>query len=132
VVSTLPIEPALQMGATEIIALDLDGSKPAPQGHFTIPQYIDQYLYAMNRRHVYLETALARAQGVRVRMIDFRGMTAAPIWDFRESQAMIQAGYERANRVMDNWVRTARQDSAVENRVAAKLPAMEQIQGIER
>ncbi len=122
--STLPIEPALRMGATEIIALDLDNAASKSKQSLAVAQYFDQYLYALNRRHVYLETALAHAQGVQVRFIDFQGMTKVPIWDFRDSQAMIQSGYEAANRVIDEWTCKDKQNAIIEKEVPVEMPVL--------
>jgi len=101
--STLPIEPALRMGATEIIALDLDDDSLLPKENLTMTQYFEQYIFAASRRHIYLETALAETHGVPVRRIDFRGLATKPIWDFSEHKAWIRAGYEKASFQIEQW-----------------------------
>lgn len=98
--STLPIEPALQMGATEIIALDLDDATMIPKDNLTIPQYFEQYLYAASRRHIQLEMKIAEMQGVPVRCIDFLGLVKTPVWDFSDYRALRQAGYEKTRQVI--------------------------------
>ena len=101
--STLPIEPAMRMGATEIIALDLDDDSMLPKENLSLSQYFEQYIYAASRRHVALETALAEARGVPVHSIDFRGLATKPMWDFSEHKAWIRAGYEKARLQIEQW-----------------------------
>lgn len=120
--TNLPIEPTLLLGATEIIALDLDDPSPIPNENPTLTQYFKQYLYAVGRRHVYLETALAEAQGVPVRTIDFRGISSTQTWDFRESEMMIRAGYERANRMIDQWTSLAKPNYSLNKAVSVQKP----------
>jgi predicted acylesterase/phospholipase RssA len=99
----LPIEPALQMGATEIIALDLNDATLIPKDNLSLVQYFEQYLFATNRRHIQLETHIAEMQGVPVRSIDFQGMAKTPMWDFSDYRALRQAGYEKAKKVIAEW-----------------------------
>ncbi|HVN53513.1 MAG TPA: patatin-like phospholipase family protein [Anaerolineaceae bacterium] len=121
----LPIEPALQMGATEIIALDLGDAPSTCEDNLNVPQYIDYYFYAVNRRLIYLETALAESQGVPVHRLDFCGLAPAPSWNYEHSQEMIRSGYEKARQRMDEWTRIARQDTAAEKADLAVNPALE-------
>ncbi len=99
----LPIEPALRMGATEIYAFDLEDPDNLPKKNLSFTQYFEKYLYAINRRHVSLETALAEAQGVPIYNLEFRGLAAHPIWDFNRSQELIQSGYESALSKIKEW-----------------------------
>lgn len=92
-VSNLPIEAALQQGATEIIALDLsdplDGnSKSRSMKHFLIK--LD---HTVECRHKDLELELAQARGVPVKRISLTGNEPVPFWDFRQSKALIERGY---------------------------------------
>lgn len=101
--SNLPIEPALQMGATEIIALDLDDSDLIPKENLTLPQYCQKVIFAASRRHVQLETQIAEMQGVPVRRIDFQGLAKTQMWDFSDYRRLRQAGYEKAKKVIAEW-----------------------------
>lgn len=101
--SNLPIEPALRMGATEIIALDLDDPNLIPKENLTLPQYFQKALFAASRRHVQLETQIAEMQGVPVRRIDFQGLAKTPMWDFSDYRRLRQAGYEKAQKVLAEW-----------------------------
>lgn len=102
-VSPLPIEPALRMGATEIIALDLDDPNLIPSENLTLVQYCQKYLYAASRRHVQLETQIAEVQGVAVRRIDFQGLVKTQMWDFSDYPRLREAGYEKAKAVIAEW-----------------------------
>jgi NTE family protein len=104
VVSNVPIEAALTLGATEIIALDLDDPRPTPGKHHPVDQYLDKVIFTVSQRYKRLETALAEAQGVRVRCMELRGPAAAPVWDFSNYRELIQTGYEIGCRGLAGWV----------------------------
>lgn len=99
--SNLPIEPALTMGATEIIALDLN-EMDTLSGYWGdgFVQYVEKLSYALNLRHVALETALAKARGVPVRHVQLKCPTQTPLWDFDNYQELIRTGYEIAKRAV--------------------------------
>jgi len=101
--SNLPIEPALQMGATEIIALDLDDPTALATENLSFADYFQKYLFAVSRRHVNLEKALAEANGVPVHCVDFRRLATTPLWDFSNSERLIQAGYDNTRLKIEEW-----------------------------
>ncbi len=111
--SNLPIEPALQMGATEIISLDLDDVTTLPNENLSFSQYFEKYIYAVSQRHVCLEMELAKAWGVPVHNIMFQGLATTPMWDFSNYKALIRAGYEKASIAIAGWNRVACPDYAV-------------------
>ncbi len=101
--SNLPIEPALQLGAGRIIALDLDFEQPTDvDGDAQIPlqKYLGKLTYAVSKRYIQLETALAEQQGVPVLRIDFHEIESPPTWDFRNTSPLIEKGYEKAQKVL--------------------------------
>jgi NTE family protein len=102
--SNLPIEPALTLGATEIIALDLND----PSGLLGINNapswYLDKLLYAILQRQVCLEMALASAQGVPVRYMELRSSPPDAIWDFSNHRKMFQIGYDIACKKCSAWL----------------------------
>jgi len=100
--SNLPIEPAFRMGATEIIALDLDDDTNLPKDD-SIATYLNKFTYALSRRHIYLEKSLAEAHDIPVRCIEFRGLSSQPIWDFSNYKALIDAGYDKASQEISRW-----------------------------
>ncbi len=101
--SSLPIEPALRMGATEIIALDLDDPTVAAKENLALLQICEKYLFAASRRHIQLEMQIAEMQGISVRRIDFRGTAKTPMWDFKDYRRLRQAGYEKAQKEIAEW-----------------------------
>lgn len=91
--SNLPIEPAMKMGATKIIALDLDDPRALPGQDHVLGQYLAKLVFAVSRRHVALETDLVEVQGIPVHRIALRSPTPVPIWDFTQSRTLIEIGY---------------------------------------
>lgn len=123
----LPIEPALQMGATEIIALDLDDATVLPRKNLSFGQYFTKYIYAVSRRHVYLEIALAEAKAVPVRCITFQGMATTPIWDFSNYEKMIKVGYEKARVKITEWGKETQLENISNLSIDGKRPVMKHI-----
>jgi NTE family protein len=101
--SNLPIEPALRLGAGRIIALDLDFEQPAEsQGGVQIPlqKYLEKLTFAVSKRYIQLETALAEQQGVPVLRIDFREIESPQTWDFRNTSPLIEKGYVKMQQIL--------------------------------
>jgi NTE family protein len=121
--SSLPIEPALRMGATEIIAFDLDDPTLIPKDNLTLPEYCQKYLSAASRRHIQLETQIAEMQGVPVRCIDFQALAKTPMWDFSDYRRLRQAGYEKAKKMIAEWSKASRHASALYMPANEHLPA---------
>jgi NTE family protein len=94
--SNLPIEAALILGATEIIALPLEIPRPGPENASDLYHVLDRLVASMGRREIQLEMALAEAKNVRVRTIHLKVPEGIPMWDFGHSSELIQAGYEMA------------------------------------
>ncbi|MBN1537715.1 MAG: patatin-like phospholipase family protein [Anaerolineales bacterium] len=92
--SNLPIEPALTMGATEIIALDLDDPRIIPGRDNLFNLYFTKLAFALSRRHIKLETALAETRGVPIHCIALKSPEITPIWDFSNFRKLIHTGYE--------------------------------------
>lgn len=106
VLSNLPIEPALTMGATEIIALDLgDGDSVGEKSSNELVHYVDKLSVAIMRRQIALETALAEAWGVPVHRIQLTSPIPTPIWAFNNYPQLIAAGYEMTRQQLASWER---------------------------
>lgn len=99
-VSNLPIEPALNLGAQDIVALDLDLEVKVEEQDVSLQKYVEKLTAAVSRRYIQLETALADQQGVPVQRIDFREIETSPTWDFSQSTTLIQKGYEKTQQVL--------------------------------
>lgn len=94
VVSNLPIELALQAGATRIVALDLSDMRETFGGKHGLGLFLNNLAYAMERREGDLEMRLAKAQGVPVFYIRLMGRDPTPILDFHHVDELIAQGYE--------------------------------------
>jgi NTE family protein len=100
--SLLPIEPALNMGATEIIALDLSGSS-TPSRPIRKLSLLEKSIAAFTRREIYLEMALAEAKGVPLHYMRLRSNPPIQMWDFSTYRNLIETGYETASRHISDW-----------------------------
>jgi NTE family protein len=102
--SSLPIEPALKLGATEIVALNLNDPTFQSEYSHGLDKYVGKVLFSVAQRQIYLETALAEACGVRVHTIELRSTPPVPLWDFTSSRNLVSQGYEIAAREIQRWV----------------------------
>lgn len=107
VLSNLPIEPALTLGATEIVALDLMNDPASlPKNTLATTQHLEKLAFAVLRRQVFVETELARAQRVPVHYIQLKSSPPIPIWDFSKHRDLIKLGYEIASLMIPDWDQT--------------------------
>ncbi len=102
VVSGVPIEPALQCGATEIIALDLTDARDRAGQASGFGVFLNKLASAVEQRQVDLELKLARAQGIPVKYINLTGAEAVQIWDFRHARELIARGYDLARQALQH------------------------------
>jgi NTE family protein len=107
ILSNLPIEPALTLGATEIIAIDLMND-PASlyENAIGATQKLEKLVFAVLQRQACVETALAKAQGVPVHYIQLRSSPPIPIWDFSKHRDLIEIGYDMACHEIADWHKT--------------------------
>lgn len=109
VLSNLPIEPALTLGATEIIALDLMNDPASlPKNKLEATQNLEKLAFAILQRQVFVETKLAWAQKVPVHYIQLKSSPPIPIWDFSKHCELIDLGYEIACHEIADWQRSQR------------------------
>ncbi len=94
--SNLPVEPAIHLGATEIIALDLFDPRPPDLEARGFAPFIEKLLTSVEHRQIEMELALAEARGVPVHHWRFRFREMIPVWDFTQTEALIRTGYEQA------------------------------------
>lgn len=101
-VSNLPVEPALTLGATAIIALDL--ADPMGVWHDLAESrwFFNKAIVSVQERNRELELALAEARKVPVLDILLMGdELSIPLWDFTKSEMLIERGYEIAKASLD-------------------------------
>jgi NTE family protein len=101
--SNLPIEPAIRLGATEIIALDLHDSDAYAEVNKTIDPLLTNLASAVTRRQLGLEMELAAACGVSVRYVSLRSTPPVPLWDFKPHRDLFKIGYEAMKDEMSRW-----------------------------
>jgi NTE family protein len=109
--SNLPIEPALIMGATEIIALDLSVS-PTTSNPIHSLNRLEKSFPAFMKRVIYLETALAASKGVPVHFMRLQVFPPIQMWDFSTYRDLIKTGYETATRRISDWNQIRRSEPA--------------------
>jgi NTE family protein len=102
IVSNLPVEPALKLGASEIIALDLIDSREVPGTGDGVRHFLGRLIFSVEKRQLDLEMELAEARGVPILYLELRGNTPVPIWDFQHTDDLITRGYEIARSVIED------------------------------
>jgi NTE family protein len=94
-VSNLPIEPAMAVGATEIIALDLaDAPQESASANHGFGSFLNQLVFTVEQRQQELELALAGARGIPITHIHLKSKDSIPLWDFQHTDELIAQGYE--------------------------------------
>jgi NTE family protein len=102
VVSNLPVEPAINLGATEVVALDLiDGRETITAGN-GVRGFFSRLIYSVGRRQSDLELELAEARGVPLLYLCLTGEMPVQIWDFTHTDDLIAQGYEIARQVIES------------------------------
>jgi len=92
-VSSLPIEPALCRGATEIVALDVADLRPIGPVVGGLGPFLFQLMNTIEQRQVYLEKQLAAARGVPVYHVELRSESPVALWDFDQTLGLLERGY---------------------------------------
>jgi NTE family protein len=102
VVSHLPVESALKLGATKIVALDLIDSREASDAGDGVRKFFSQLIYSVEKRQKDLELKLAEARGIPLLYLGLIGEIPIPIWDFQHTDDLITRGYEITQQVIQN------------------------------
>lgn len=92
-VSNLPIQAAVESGASEIIALDLHDARPLNQASGSIANFLVKLLVINQHRLTELELALAAAKGIPVHHVSLIPTRTVAFWDFARTPALIETGY---------------------------------------
>ena len=101
--SNLPIEPALMLGATKIIALDLNDPSGLVRSNNRHGRYLEKLIFAITQRQICLEMELASAESVLVQYVSLRSSPSMPIWHFRTHRDLFKIGYEIMRQNMSAW-----------------------------
>jgi NTE family protein len=102
-VSNLPIEPAIKLGATEIIALDVHDPDVASSANQIVDPLLTKLAFAVIKRELHLEMELAAAHGIRVRYVNLRSTPPVQTWDFKTHRELFQVGYDIMKNEMLGW-----------------------------
>ncbi len=101
-VSNVPIEPALNHGATEIVSLQLEAFRHWSNETGFGP-FFNRLVQTVLTREIDLEYELAKAKNVPVHRIDLVTDESYPIWDFANALPLKEVGYRIAKREIGNW-----------------------------
>jgi NTE family protein len=101
-VSHLPVEPAMNSGATGIVALDLSDSREMLSLGDGVRGFFDRLIYSVEKRQIDLELKLAEARGIPLLYLGLTGESPIPIWDFHHTDELIANGYEIARHVIES------------------------------
>ena len=103
VVSNLPIEPVLQQGIAEIIALNLSDPRETPLPIHGFSSFFNKLISTIEQRQVYLEKRLAQLQNVTVHYISLQYTKPLPIWDFQYTEELFDVGYQTTRKAINEW-----------------------------
>ncbi|MEW6028157.1 MAG: patatin-like phospholipase family protein [Chloroflexota bacterium] len=106
--SNLPIEAAIKLGATEIIALDLHDPNVISDSTKMLDPLLAQFASAISERQLALEMELAAARRIPVRYVSLRSSPAVQTWDFSTHRDLFKIGYESMKKEMSRWPQRSR------------------------
>jgi NTE family protein len=121
--SNLPIEAAIRLGATEIIALDLHDPNVLLDATKMLDPLLAQFASAISERQLALEMELAAAHRIPVRYVSLRSSPAVQTWDFSTHLDLFKVGYETMNNEMLRWSQNNQPAMAFLRLFARKQPA---------
>jgi NTE family protein len=99
--SNLPVEPALSVGATEIVALDVDDVRETQVMPPGVTAFLSQVVLTAQQREKDMELALAAARRVKVHHLCLQLAQPAPLWDFRYTSEAVEQGYALTRTAID-------------------------------
>jgi NTE family protein len=102
VVSNLPVEPAINLGATEIVALDLIDSREMNASGDGVRGFLSRLIYSVGRRQSDLEMELAEARGIPLLYLCLTGEMPIQIWDFSHTDDLIAQGFALTKQVIES------------------------------
>ena len=102
-VSNLPLEPAMQSGATEIIALDLFDPRSVEPEAYGFGPFLVRLLATVEQRQIDLEMALVEERNVPVFHLPLMAERPLPVWNFTHTDELFERGYDIARREIAQW-----------------------------
>jgi NTE family protein len=101
VVSNLPVEPAINLGATEIVALDLIDLRETVASGNGVRGFFSRLIYSVGKRQSDLEMELAEARGIPLLYLCLTGEMPTQIWDFTHTDDLITQGYDITRQMIE-------------------------------
>jgi NTE family protein len=101
VVSNLPVEPAIRMGARQVVALDLMDTREMLQSPNEIVTFFDRLSMTVEKRQNDLELELARARGIPILYAGLVGDAPTAYWDFQRTDELMRRGHEIMCQVLE-------------------------------
>ena len=102
-VSNLPVEAAIKLGATEIIALDVHDPNVASGANQIVDPLLIKLAFAIIKRELHLEMELAAAHGIPVQYVSLISSPPVQTWDFKTHRDLFQVGYDIMKNEMSRW-----------------------------
>ena len=121
--SNLPIEAALRLGATEIIALDLHDRDATFDTKGMLDPLLTNLAYAITQRQLGLEMELATAHHVSVKYVNLKSSPAVQLWDFKSHRDLFKIGYETMKNEMSGWSQNNHPASSFLRLLTKKIPS---------
>jgi len=102
-VSNVPIEPAINSGATEIIAIRLESTQHLTATETGFGPFFSRLVETIYEREFSLEMALAQAKHIPIHLLDLKTDPPYPIWDFANAKPLRDIGYRTAKKELAGW-----------------------------
>jgi NTE family protein len=120
-VSNLPLEPAIKLGAMEIIALDIHDPDVASSANQIVDPLLTKLAFATIKRELHLEMELAALHGVPVHYVNLRSSPPVQTWDFKPHRDLFKIGYDIMKNEMSSWRQKSQPSTNLLRRFAKKL-----------
>jgi NTE family protein len=120
-VSNLPLEPAIKLGATEIIALDVHDPDVASSANQIVDPLLTKLAFATIKRELHLEMELAAVHGIPVHYVNLRSSPPVQTWEFKTHRDLFQVGYDIMKNEMSSWPQKSQPSTNLLRRFAKKL-----------
>ena len=103
IVSNLPLEAAINAGASEIIALHIDALQRFDPDTTGFGPFFLRLMDTIEQRQFDLELALAQAKNVPVHRIALKTDPPHPMWDFAGAKPLLETGYVLTRQEIARW-----------------------------
>jgi len=102
-VSDVPVEPALNNGATEIIAMRLESTQHLTAEAAGFGPFFNRLVETIYEREFSLEMALAQAKQIPVHLLELKADPSYTAWDFSHIKPLRDIGYRAVKEKLADW-----------------------------